>query len=462
MAQTPRVPLPTRDAALRAKDFEEVATGYDRQMAMTEAGRCLNCRHRPCMDGCPVGIDIPGFIRKIAQDDMPGAYEVMARDTALPAVCGRVCPQESQCEGKCVLGIKGQPVAVGNLERFAADEHMKLPTELPVLPPKSGHRVAVVGAGPSGLTAAGELAKLGYAVTLFEALHEPGGVLIYGIPEFRLPKAIVKREVAGLVALGVALECNMVIGKTLLVDELFAQGFEAIYIASGAGLPKFMGIPGEQLNGVYSANEYLTRINLMKAYEEDAATPVFRGGHVAVVGGGNVAMDAARSALRMGADQVTVVYRRGMAELPARLEEVHHAQEEGIIFRTLCAPTGVLGEKGWVTGLECIEMTLGEPDESGRRRPIEKPDSGFTLPIDTLVIAIGTAPNPLIHKNTPGLKTDRWGCLVTDDKGLTTKPMVWAGGDTVTGAATVILAMGAGKTAAKAIDEAIRGKQMDR
>jgi len=458
VAQLPRVPLPTRDPALRVKDFREVATGYDWQMAVIEAKRCLNCRHHPCVDGCPVGIDIPGFIRKIAQDDLPGAYAVMARDTALPAVCGRVCPQESQCEGKCVLGIKVQPVAIGNLERFAADEHMKLPPEEPVLPAPNGHRAAVVGAGPSGLTAAGELAKLGYSVTIFEALHEPGGVLSYGIPEFRLPKAIVKREVAGLVSLGVDLQCNMVIGKTLLLDELFDQGFEAVYIASGAGLPKFMGIPGEQLNGVYSANEYLTRINLMKAYEEGAATPVFRGGHVAVVGGGNVAMDAARSALRMGADRVTVVYRRGMAELPARLEEVHHAQEEGINFRTLCAPTKVLGEKGWVTGLECIEMTLGEPDESGRRRPIEKPGSAFTLAIDTLIVAIGTAPNPLIHKNTPGLLTDRWGCLVADSKGLTTKPRVWAGGDTVTGAATVILAMGAGKTAAKAIDEEIRGR----
>ncbi len=455
MAQPKRVPLPTRDAGLRARDFNEVATGYDRQMAIEEAKRCLQCKHRPCVDGCPVGIDIPGFIDRIAQNDMPGAYSVLSRDTALPAVCGRVCPQESQCEGLCVRGIKGEPVAIGNLERYAADENMKHEQAPPALLPPNGHKVAVVGAGPSGLTAAGELAKLGYAVTLYEALHEPGGVLSYGIPAFRLPKDIVKREVAGLKALGVDIQCNMVIGKTLLVDELFDMGYAAVYIASGAGLPKFMGIPGESLNGVYSANEYLTRINLMQAYKEHSATPIFRGGRVAVVGGGNVAMDAARSALRMGAHSVTIVYRRGMEELPARREEVHHAQEEGIIFRTLCAPTRVLGEKGWVTGLECVEMTLGEPDDSGRRRPIVKEGSEFRLDIDSLIIAVGTAPNPLLHRNTPGLETNKWGCLVADDQGLTTKPMVYAGGDTVTGAATVILAMGAGKTAAKAIDEAM-------
>ncbi|MHC1786833.1 MAG: NADPH-dependent glutamate synthase [Christensenellales bacterium] len=455
MPVSPRQPLPTRDARLRAQDFLEVATGYDRGMAIREAERCLQCRHRPCVGGCPVGIDIPGFIRAIAQGDMPEAYRVLAQDTALPAVCGRVCPQESQCEGRCVLGIKGEPVAIGNLERFAADTRMQEAPDAPKPIAANGHRVAVVGAGPSGLTAAGELAKMGYQVTLFEALHEPGGVLTYGIPAFRLPKDIVRREVAGLAALGVDIQCNMVIGKTLLPDELFQMGYEALYIASGAGLPKFMGIPGESLNGVYSANEYLTRINLMRAWQEDAATPIFRGGRVAVVGGGNVAMDAARSALRLGADQVTIVYRRGMAELPARLEEVHHAQEEGIQFRTLCAPTAVLGEGGWVKGLACVEMTLGEPDASGRRRPIEKLDSAFTLPIDTLIMAIGTAPNPLLHRNTPGLKTDQWGCLVADEKGLTTKPLVWAGGDAVTGAATVILAMGAGKTAARAIDEAL-------
>ncbi len=456
--RTPRVPIPARDPVLRAQDFEEVSLGYNRQMAVDEARRCLQCKHKPCVSGCPVGIDIPAFIKQLALDDPDGAYEVLARDTALPAVCGRVCPQESQCEGRCVVGIKGQPVAIGALERYAADVHMARDEEAPVCGlPVGSRKVAVVGAGPSGLTAAGELAKRGYAVTLFEALHEPGGVLTYGIPEFRLPKQIVRREVSGLEKLGVRIDCNMVIGKTLTVDELFDQGYEALYIASGAGLPRFMGIPGESLNGVLSANEYLTRINLMKAYRPGAATPIFKGQHVAVVGGGNVAMDAARSARRMGAKEVTIIYRRGMEELPARKEEVHHAIEEGIQFRTLCAPTEVLGEKGWVKGVRCIQMDLGEPDASGRRRPVEKPDSAFEMEIDTLIMAIGTDPNPMLTRSTPGLETNRRGCIIADEVGLTQRPLVWAGGDAVTGAATVILAMGAGKTAAQAIDAALTG-----
>ncbi len=454
MAQPRRVPLPTRDPQQRAGDFQEVATGYDAAMAREEAARCLQCKHRPCVGGCPVGIDIPGFIGKIAQGDDEGAWNILSRDTALPAVCGRVCPQENQCEKYCVRGIKGEPVGIGNLERYAADYFQSGACPVPQQIPWNGRRAAVVGAGPSGLTCAGELARLGWRVTIFEALHEPGGVLTYGIPEFRLPKAIVRREVENLTALGVDVRCNIVIGKTLTVDELFSDGYEAVYIASGAGLPRFMGIPGEGLNGVLSANEYLTRINLMKAYEPGAATPIFKGQHVAVVGGGNVAMDAARSARRMGAQSVTVVYRRGLEEMPARREEVHHAQEEGILFRTLSAPVAILGENGWVKGLQCIQMTLGEPDASGRRRPVEQPGSEFELAIDTLIIAIGTAPNPMLTRTTPGLDTNARGCIRADARGQTTRPYVWAGGDAVTGAATVILAMGAGKEAARAIDRA--------
>ena len=458
MAQPKRVPLPARNPQERARDFQEVATGYDAAMAREEAARCLQCKYRPCVDGCPVGIDIPGFIGCIAQGDDEGAWNILSRDTALPAVCGRVCPQESQCEQRCVRGIKGEPVGIGNLERYAADYFQSGACPVPQQIPWNGRRAAVVGAGPSGLTCSGELARLGWRVTIFEALHEPGGVLTYGIPEFRLPKAIVRREVENLTALGVDVRCNIVIGKTLTVDELFEDGYEAVYIASGAGLPRFMGIPGEGLNGVLSANEYLTRINLMKAYEPGAATPIFKGQRVAVVGGGNVAMDAARSARRMGAESVTIVYRRGLEEMPARREEVHHAQEEGVIFRTLSAPVAILGENGWVKGLRCIEMALGEPDASGRRRPIEQPGSEFELDIDTLIIAIGTDPNPMLTRTTPGLDTNSRGCIRADGQGQTTRPYVWAGGDAVTGAATVILAMGAGKEAARAMDRACRGE----
>lgn len=459
MAQRPRQPMPSRDPVLRSRDFQEVNLGYGGEAAREEAARCLNCKHRPCVSGCPVGIDIPGFIGRIAKDDMPGAYEILSRDTALPGVCGRVCPQESQCEGRCVLGIKGEPVAIGHLERYAADWFQEQPEQ--PLPPKRSllRRVAVVGAGPSGLTAAGELQRLGYSVTLFEALHEAGGVLSYGIPEFRLPKDIVRREVDGLRRLGVRLSCNMVIGKTLTIDELFEQGYEAVYIGSGAGLPRFMNIEGENLNGVFSANEYLTRINLMRAYEPGAATPIFSGQHVAVVGGGNVAMDAARSARRMGAETVTVIYRRGMEELPARREEVHHAVEEGIQFHTLSVPTRILGEKGWVKAVECARVELGEPDASGRRRPEVVPDSLFELAVDTLIMAIGTDPNPMLSRATPGLQTNQRGCLITDASGLTSRPLVYAGGDAVTGAATVILAMGAGKAAANAIHKELTRKK---
>ncbi len=445
----PRQEMPTRDPIERGRDFEEVALGFDQAAAVTEARRCLQCKHKPCVGGCPVGIDIPGFIARIAEHDPLGAWEVLNRDTALPAVCGRVCPQESQCEGVCVRAAKGEAVAIGALERYAADAHMQAGRVPPELPAPLHRKVAVVGAGPSGLTAAGELAKMGYGVTLFEALHEPGGVLTYGIPAFRLPKDIVRHEVDALRELGVEVACNMVVGRTILVDELFEQGYEAVYIASGAGLPRFMGIPGEGLNGVFSAHEDLTRTNLMRAHEEGSATPIFKGKRVAVVGGGNVAMDAARSALRMGAEEVTIIYRRGMLELPARREEVHHAQEEGIRFRTLCAPVEVLGKDGWVTGVRLIDMELGEPDATGRRRPVEKPGSEHELPLDTLIMAIGTDPNPLLHRSTPGLDTNKWGCIVTNEEGLTSRPMVWAGGDAVTGAATVILAMGAGKQAAR-------------
>ncbi len=455
-----KVPMPSQDPQERIGNFQEVALGYTQEMAMQEAARCLSCRHRPCVEGCPVRIDIPGFISQIARGNMEEAYLILNRDSALPAVCGRVCPQESQCEQKCVRAVKGEAVAIGRLERYAADWYRHSACEVPPRPQPNGHKVAVVGAGPGGLTAAGELARMGYAVTVFEALHLPGGVLSYGIPEFRLPKGIVMDEVEALKRLGVEIRLNTVIGKTLTVDELL-QRFEAVFIASGAGLPRFMGIPGETLKGVYSANEYLTRINLMKAYQEDASTPVMRGHHVAVVGGGNVAMDAARCARRLGAQEVSIVYRRSMKELPARQEEVHHAQEEGIIFRMLTNPVRVLGDdKGWVRGLECVRMTLGEPDASGRRRPVEQPGSNHELSADVVIIAIGTSSNPLIRLTTPGLETDRrGGIVVSRPEGLTSRDRVYAGGDVVTGSATVIQAMGAGKDAARAIDRMIRAGQ---
>ncbi len=456
-----KTPMPTQTPEVRSRNFSEVALGYTHPMAIAEANRCLNCKNKPCVSACPVCIEIPAFIAKVAQDDMSGAYDILAASSALPAVCGRVCPQESQCEGKCVRGIKGESVGIGRLERYVADWHREHSTDKPVKPAPNGHRVAVVGAGPSGLTCAGDLAKLGYQVTVFEALHLAGGVLVYGIPEFRLPKAIVAEEIEGLKALGVDVQTNCVIGKTLTVDELFADGYEAAYVGSGAGLPNFMGIPGESLKGVYSANEYLTRVNLMKAYREGSHTPILKSRRVAVVGGGNVAMDAARCAMRLGAETVYIVYRRGMEELPARREEVEHAQEEGVIFKTLVNPTEVLGdESGNVIGMRCVEMTLGEPDESGRRRPVVKEGSDFTLDVDTMIMSIGTSPNPFIRSTTPGLEVNRKGCLVTDgEDGRTSREGVYAGGDAVTGAATVILAMGAGKKAAAAIDRYVRKGQ---
>ena len=455
-----KCPMPVQDPDVRNKNFEEVALGYTYEMAVNEARRCLNCPKKPCQSACPVQIDIPAFIERVANEDMEGAFEILSKSTSLPAVCGRVCPQENQCEGKCVRGIKGEPVGIGRLERFVADYHREHCTEKPEIPEQNGHKVAVVGAGPSGLTLAGDLAKMGYKVTIYEALHLAGGVLVYGIPEFRLPKAIVQKEIDNLKAIGVDVETNMVIGKVLTIDELFEMGNEAVYVGSGAGLPRFMNIPGESLKGVYSANEFLTRINLMKAYKEGSKTPIQHAKKVAVVGGGNVAMDAARSAKRLGAEEVYIVYRRGMEELPARKEEVEHAEEEGIIFKTLCNPTEILGnEDGLVSVIKCVEMELGEPDESGRRRPIVKEGSDFVLDVDSVIMSIGTSPNPLIRSTTPGLEANKYGCLITkDDTGLTTRDNVYAGGDAVTGAATVILAMGAGKAAAKAIDEVLSKK----
>ena len=456
-----KCPMPSQEPNVRNKNFKEVALGYTEEMAVNEAKRCLQCKNHPCRSGCPVEIDIPGFIKHVAEGDFEAAYNVIAQSSALPAVCGRVCPQENQCEGKCVRGIKGESVGIGRLERFVADWYRNNVHTKPVAPAPNGHKVAVIGAGPSGLTVAGDLAKLGYKVTVYEALHVAGGVLMYGIPEFRLPKDIVQHEVEGLKELGVDIETNMVVGKVLTIDELMNDyGFEAVYVASGAGLPRFMGIPGESLNGVYSANEYLTRVNLMKAYKEDSRTPIMKSKSVAVVGGGNVAMDAARCAKRLGAENVYIVYRRGMAELPARKEEVEHAEEEGIIFKTLSNPIEVLGdENGRVKGMVCQEMELGEPDASGRRRPVPKEGCTFTLDVDCMVMSIGTSPNPLIRSTTPGLDTDKHGCIITNgDDGLTTRTAVYAGGDAVTGAATVILAMGAGKHAAKAIDEYIQNK----
>lgn len=455
----PRTDMPQQEPAVRAKNFLEVATGYTMQMALDEASRCLHCKHKPCVNGCPVNINIPDFIKMITEENFEGAYQVISKSSSLPAVCGRVCPQESQCESKCVRGIKTEPVAIGRLERFVADYHNEHSTEKIQKPESNGHKVAVIGSGPSGLTCAGDLAKLGYEVTIFEALHTAGGVLQYGIPEFRLPKAIVNKEVDNLRDLGVDVETNMVIGRVLSIDELMEDGYEAVFIGSGAGLPRFMNIPGENLKGVYSANEFLTRVNLMKAYKEGSTTPIMHAKRVAVVGGGNVAMDAARSALRLGAEEVNIIYRRSDAELPARAEEVHHAKEEGIIFRTLTNPVEILGDDDdAVTGIKCVEMELGEPDASGRRRPIVKEGSEFTIPMDCVIMSIGTSPNPLIKSTTEGLDTQKWGGIIADEDGLTSRPFVYAGGDAVTGAATVILAMGAGKKAAAAIDEAIKNK----
>ena len=455
----PRTDMPQQEPAVRAKNFLEVATGYTMQMALDEASRCLHCKHKPCVNGCPVNINIPDFIKMITEENFEGAYQVISESSSLPAVCGRVCPQESQCESKCVRGIKTEPVAIGRLERFVADYHNEHSTEKIQKPESNGHKVAVIGSGPSGLTCAGDLAKLGYEVTIFEALHTAGGVLQYGIPEFRLPKAIVNKEVDNLRDLGVNVETNMVIGRVLSIDELMEDGYEAVFIGSGAGLPRFMNIPGENLKGVYSANEFLTRVNLMKAYKEGSTTPIMHAKRVAVVGGGNVAMDAARSALRLGAEEVNIIYRRSDAELPARAEEVHHAKEEGIIFRTLTNPVEILGDDDdAVTGIKCVEMELGEPDASGRRRPIVKEGSEFTIPMDCVIMSIGTSPNPLIKSTTEGLDTQKWGGIIADEDGLTSRPCVYAGGDAVTGAATVMLAMGAGKKAAVAIDKAIKNK----
>ena len=458
--------MPVQDAKVRAHNFDEVALGYTEEQAIDEANRCLNCKNMPCVAGCPVKIHIPEFISKIKEGDFEGAYQIITKSSSLPAVCGRVCPQETQCESKCVRGIKGESVGIGRLERFVADWHNTFCTEEPVKPESNGHRVAIVGSGPSGLTCAGDLAKRGYDVTVYEALHTAGGVLVYGIPEFRLPKKIVAKEVDTLKKLGVHVETNVVIGKTLTIDELFEMGYEAVFVGSGAGLPNFMGIPGESLKGVYSANEFLTRSNLMKSYLANPETPIMKGGKVAVVGGGNVAMDAARTALRLGAEKVYIVYRRSMEELPARKEEVEHAEEEGIEFRLLCNPTEILGynnpddardpRNGFVTGMTCVKMELGEPDERGRRRPVVIPDSEFTIDVDTVIMSIGTSPNPLIKSTTEGLEVNRWGGIVVNEDGLTSRNAVYAGGDAVTGAATVISAMGAGKTAAKAIDDFLK------
>ena len=448
-----KTPMPEQDPKVRARNFEEVALGYTAEMAMEEAGRCLNCKNPKCVEGCPVNVRIPEFISKVAEGDFKAAYEIITSTNALPALSGRVCPQESQCECKCIRGIKGEPVAIGRLERFVADWYRENVNAMPEKAPSNGVKVAVVGSGPAGLTCASDLAKRGYQVSVFEALHTAGGVLVYGIPEFRLPKAIVANEVKKLEAQGVEVMTNMVIGRVLSIDELFEMGYKAVFVGSGAGLPMFIHIPGEALKGVYSANEYLTRTNLMKAYTEEADTPIMKSKAVAVVGGGNVAMDGARCAMRLGADKVYIVYRRGEAEMPARKEEQHHAKEEGIEFMTLCNPTEILGdENGWVSGMKCIRMELGEPDASGRRRPVEIPGSEFVLDVDTVIMALGTSPNPLIRSTTPGLETNRKGCLLVNEDEMTTREGVFAGGDAVTGAATVILAMGAGKKAAAAID----------
>ena len=460
--------MPTQDPKVRAHNFDEVALGYDEATAVAEASRCLNCKNQPCVSGCPVNIHIPDFLKQVREGNFEEAYKIITQTSSLPAVCGRVCPQESQCECKCTLGIKFEPVGIGRVERFVADYHNAHSTEPAKAPASNGHKVAVVGSGPSGLTCAGDLAKKGYKVTVYEALHKAGGVLVYGIPEFRLPKSIVAKEVETLKELGVDVETNIVIGKTLTVDELFEMGYEAVFIGSGAGLPNFMNIPGEALKGVYSANEFLTRSNLMKSYLDDPVTPIMKGGKVAVVGGGNVAMDAARTALRLGAEKVYIVYRRSMTELPARKEEVEHAQEEGIEFLLLHNPVEILGynnpdnprdeRNGFVTGMKCIKMELGEPDEKGRRRPVPIEGSEFTIDVDTVIMAIGTSPNPLIKNTTDGLEVNKRGGIIVNEDGLTSRNGVYAGGDAVTGAATVISAMGAGKLAARSIDEALSGK----
>ena len=456
-----KVPVREQDAKKRAANFEEVCLGYNKEEAMEEANRCIGCKNAQCIKGCPVSINIPEFISHVKQGDIEGAYQVISESSALPAVCGRVCPQESQCEGKCIRGIKGEAISIGKLERFVADWARENEIKPAGAKEKNGKKVAVIGSGPAGLTCAGDLAKMGYDVTIFEALHEAGGVLVYGIPEFRLPKqAVVAKEIENVRSLGVKIETNVVVGKSVTIDELIQdEGFEAVFIGSGAGLPKFMGIPGENANGVFSANEYLTRSNLMKAFDENSDTPIMRGKKVAVVGGGNVAMDAARTALRLGAE-VHIVYRRSEEELPARVEEVHHAKEEGIIFDLLTNPIAILeDEKGWVTGMKCIKMELGEPDESGRRRPVEVAGSEFVMDVDTVIMSLGTSPNPLISSTTEGLEVNKWKCIVAaEENGQTSKEGVYAGGDAVTGAATVILAMGAGKAGAKGIDEYLRNK----
>ena len=450
-----KVPVREQAPEVRAKNFEEVCIGYNKEEAMAEATRCLNCKNPMCVQGCPVSINIPGFIQELKEGNIEGAYQVISLSSALPAVCGRVCPQERQCEGKCIRGIKGESLSIGKMERFVADWARENNVKPAPATEKKGKKVAVIGSGPSGLTCAGDLAKAGYDVTIYEALHKAGGVLVYGIPEFRLPKEkVVEKEIENIKGLGVDIETDVIVGKSITIDELLGEeGFDAVYIGSGAGLPRFMGIPGENANGVFSANEYLTRSNLMKAYQDDSKTPIMKSKKVAVVGGGNVAMDAARTALRLGAE-VHIVYRRGESELPARAEEVHHAKEEGIQFDLLTNPIEILeDDKGWVSGIKCIRMELGEPDASGRRKPVEVAGSEFTIDVDTVIMALGTSPNPLISSTTTGLDTDKKKCIVADEVGKTSRDAVYAGGDAVTGAATVILAMGAGKTAAKAIDE---------
>ena len=457
-----KVKMPEQDPNVRNRNFDEVALGYTPEMAIEEAQRCLHCKHKPCVNGCPVNVPIPEFIEKVAEGDFDAAYEVITTENALPAICGRVCPQEDQCEGKCVRGIKGEPVGIGRMERFVADYHMAKGDATDLVIEKNGIKVAVIGCGPSGITCAGELARKGYEVTVFEALHKPGGVLVYGIPEFRLPKALVAKEIENVEKLGVKIENNVIVGRSITVDELLEDGYKAVFIGSGAGLPKFLNIPGENLLGVYSANEFLTRVNLMKSFKfPETPTPVKVGKKVAVVGAGNVAMDAARTAKRLGADEVYIVYRRSEAECPARLEEVHHAKEEGIIFKFLNNPAKILGdEKGYVTGIEVVEQELGEPDASGRRRPVPVEGSNYVIDVDSVIISVGTSPNPLLRATTPGLDTQNWGGIIVDEATMeSSKEYVYAGGDAVTGAATVILAMGAGKTAAAAIDEKIKAQK---